>query len=130
VGFESKDRRQDSVFSKKIRAGRRRTYFFDVRSTKGNDYYLTITESTRRMEDDHYERHKLFLYKEDFNRFVEGLEEVVKYIKTELMPDYDYDEFARRQEEYEARRAAEGYDEDDTDDDRRTRRTDDDEMKW
>lgn len=130
MGFESKDRRQDSVFSKKIRAGRRRTYFFDVRSTKGNDYYLTITESTRRMEDDHYERHKLFLYKEDFNRFVEGLEEVVKYIKTELMPDYDYDEFARRQEEYEARRAAEGYDEDDTDDDRRTRRTDDDEMKW
>ncbi len=98
-------RRFESVYSKKVRAGKRRTYFFDVRRTKGNDYYLTITESTRRFEGDGYERHKIFLYKEDFNRFVAGLEDTVKHIKTDLMPDYDYDEYDRRHEEYERRKA-------------------------
>jgi len=95
------------VFSKKVRAGKRRTYFFDVRRTKGDDYYLTLTESTRRFNGEGYERHKIFLYKEDFNRFVESLEEAVNHIKTELMPDYDYDEYTRRHEEWEARRAEE-----------------------
>ena len=103
---ERDSKRFESVFSKKVRAGKRRTYFFDVRRTKGEDYYLTLTESTKRLHGG-YERHKIFLYKEDFNRFIEGLEETVNYIKTELMPQYDYDEFARRQEEYEARIAAE-----------------------
>lgn len=92
----------DSVYSKRVRAGKRRTYFFDVRRTKGDDFYLTLTESTKRLNDDGYERHKIFLYKEDFNRFLEGLEDAVNFIKTELMPNYDYDEFARRHEEYEA----------------------------
>ena len=92
----------ESVYSTKVRAGKRRTYFFDVRRTKGEDYYLTLTESSRRM-DGGYDRHKIFLYKEDLNRFVATLEETVNYIKTELMPQYDYDEFTRRQEEYEAR---------------------------
>ncbi len=91
----------ESVFSKKVRAGKRRTYFFDVRRTKGDDFYLTLTESTKKFNGEGYERHKIFLYKEDFNRFLEGLEETIKYIKTELMPDYDYDEYARRNEEYE-----------------------------
>ena len=99
MGFEHRERRFESVYSHKVKAGKRRTYFFDVRKTKGNDYYVTITESTRRFEDDSYIRHKIFLYKEDFNRFVEGLNEVVNHVKTELMPDYDYDEFARRYEE-------------------------------
>ena len=97
----------ESVFSKKVKAGRRRTYFFDVRKTRGEDYYLTITESTKRFERDGYERHKLFLYKEDFNRFVAGLEETVNHIKENLLPDYDYDEYTRRHEEYEARKAEE-----------------------
>ena len=101
------ERRFESVFSKKVRAGKRRTYFFDVRKTKGDDYYLTLTESTRRFNGDGYERHKIFLYKEDFNRFMEGLNEAVNHIKTELMPDYDYDEYTRRHEEWEAKRAAE-----------------------
>lgn len=100
-------RRFESVFSKKIRAGKRRTYFFDVRQTKGNDYYLTLTESTRKFNGDGYERHKIFLYKEDFNRFQEGLEEALNHIKTELMPDYDYDEYKRRHEEYERLKAEE-----------------------
>ena len=83
------------------KAGKRRTYFFDVRKTKGEDFYLTLTESTRRFNDEGYERHKIFLYKEDFNRFIGNLEDVISYIKTELMPNYDYDEFSRRHEEYE-----------------------------
>ena len=102
------DRRKfESVFSEKIRAGKRRTYFFDVRQTRGEDYYLTITESTRRFNGDGYERHKIFLYKEDFNRFMDGLNKAINHVKTELMPDYDYDEYTRRHEEYEAKRAAE-----------------------
>ncbi len=103
-------RRFESVYSKKVRAGKRRTYFFDVRRTKGDDYYLTLTESTKRFNGDGYERHKIFLYKEDFNRFLSSLEEVVTHVKTELMPDYDYDEYTRRHEEYEARRAAGEFD--------------------
>lgn len=99
---ERNQRRFESVYSKKVRAGKRRTYFFDVRRTKGDDFYLTLTESTRKFNDEGYERHKLFLYKEDFNRFLEGLEEVINHVKTELMPDYDYDEYTRRHEEYEA----------------------------
>ncbi len=100
-------RRFESVFSKKVRAGKRRTYFFDVRKTKGEDYYLTLTESTKKFNGEGYERHKIFLYKEDFNRFVSCLEEVVDHIKTELMPDYDYDEYTRRHEEFEERRRLE-----------------------
>lgn len=83
----------DSIYSKRIRAGKRRTYFFDVRSTKGNDYYLTITESRKRFDDNGYDRHKIFLYKEDFNKFVKALSEAVEYVKTDLMPDFDFDAF-------------------------------------
>ena len=98
--------RQESEYSNKVRAGKRRTYFFDVRRTKGDDFYLTLTESTKRFDNDGYERHKIFLYKEDFNRFIAGLEDAINYVKTELMPDYDYDEFTRRHEEFEAQRDA------------------------
>jgi hypothetical protein len=83
----------DSVYSKRIRAGKRRTYFFDVRTTKGNDYYLTITESRKRFNDDGYDRHKVFLYKEDFNKFLKALTEAVDHVKTDLMPDFDFDSF-------------------------------------
>jgi len=81
---------EDSVFSKRVRAGKRRTYFLDVRQTKGNDYFITITESTRREDGFGYKRHKIFLYKEDFNRFVDSLNEVVDHVKTTLMHDFDY----------------------------------------
>lgn len=104
---ERNPRRFESVFSKKVRAGKRRTYFFDVRKTKGDDYYLTLTESTKNFDTDGYQRHKIFLYKEDFNRFLAGLNEAVDHVKTELMPDYDYDEYTRRHEEWEAQRLAE-----------------------
>jgi len=83
----------DSIYSKRLRAGKRRTYFFDVRATKGSDYYLTITESRKRSDDNGYDRHKIFLYKEDFNKFVKALGETVEYVKTELMPNFDFDAF-------------------------------------
>lgn len=102
---------RNDVFSKRIRAGKRRTYFFDVRTTKANDYYLTITESKKRFNDDGYDRHKVFIYKEDFNKFIHTLEEVVDHIKTELMPEYDFDEFTREPEDvtYDASKPQESY---------------------
>ncbi len=94
MAYDNNDKKGESVYSKRIRAGKRRTYFFDVRTTRGNDYYLTITESRKRFNDDGYDRHKVFLYKEDFNKFVKGLGEAVDYVKTELMPDFDFDAFS------------------------------------
>ena len=92
----------DEIYSKRVRAGKR-TYFFDVKSTRSNDYYLTITESKRRYKDDSYfyEKHKIFLYKEDFNKFLEALQETVEHVKSDLMPDFDFSQFDRRDEEEE-----------------------------
>jgi hypothetical protein len=98
VSYEQNDKRSDSIYSKRIRAGKRRTYFFDVRATRGNDYYLTITESRKRFTGEGYDRHKIFLYKEDFNKFIKGLNEAVDYVKTELMPDFDFDAFSHEDE--------------------------------
>lgn len=81
-GAYAQERNGEDVYSKPVKAGKR-TYFFDVKATKGNDYYLTITESKRKIERDGsyvYDKHKIFLYKEDFDKFVEGLEEVLDYI--------------------------------------------------
>lgn len=93
---EHMEREQEEIFSKRVRAGKR-TYFFDVKSTKSNDYYITITESKRKYKEDgfSYEKHKIFLYKEDFNKFLAALTESVDHIKTELMPEFDFTEFDR-----------------------------------
>ena len=91
--YETNDKKMESIYSKRIRAGKRRTYFFDVRATRGNDYYLTITESRKRFDDNGYDRHKVFLYKEDFNKFIKALGEAIDYVKTDLMPDFDFDAF-------------------------------------
>jgi predicted AlkP superfamily phosphohydrolase/phosphomutase len=93
VTYENNDKKIESIYSKRIRAGKRRTYFFDVRATRANDYYLTITESRKRFNDNGYDRHKIFLYKEDFNKFIKALTEAVDHVKTELMPDFDFDAF-------------------------------------
>lgn len=93
MAYENNDKKIETIYSKRIRAGKRRTYFFDVRATRGNDYYLTITESRKRFDDNGYDRHKIFLYKEDFNKFVKALGETVDYVKTDLMPDFDFDAF-------------------------------------
>ncbi len=91
------NKEQKEIFSERVRAGKR-TYFFDVKATRANDYYLTITESKRRYKDDGsftYEKHKLFLYKEDFNKFVEALNQTVNHVKEELLPEVDFDKFER-----------------------------------
>ena len=93
MAYENNDKKMESVYSKRIRAGKRRTYFFDVRATRGNDYFLTITESRKRFNEDGYDRHKIFLYKEDFNKFIKALGEAIDYVKTDLMPDFDFDAF-------------------------------------
>ncbi|HJU46341.1 MAG TPA: DUF3276 family protein, partial [Chitinophagaceae bacterium] len=93
MAYENNEKRMESVYSKRIRAGKRRTYFFDVRATRGNDYYLTITESRKKFNENGYDRHKIFLYKEDFNKFLKALTEAVDYVKTDLMPDFDFDAY-------------------------------------
>ena len=100
MAYENQDKKIESVYSKRIRAGKRRTYFFDVKATRGNDYYLTITESRKRFNDDGYDRHKIFLYKEDFNKFSKALIEAVDYVKTDLMPDFDFDAFNHEYPEF------------------------------
>lgn len=90
--FDEK-RNVESIFSKRIKAGKRRTYFFDVRETRGNDYFITITESKKRFNDEGYDRHKMFIYKEDFNKFLTALTETIDHVKTDLMPDFDFDAF-------------------------------------
>ena len=95
--MEDKDRNE--IFSKRVRAGKR-TYFFDIKATRSNDYYLTITESKRKYKEDSftYEKHKIFLYKEDFGKFVDALNETVNHVKDELMPDFDFSQFDEQEE--------------------------------
>ena len=95
-GANALERSGEDIYSKPVRAGKR-TYFFDVKATKGNDYYLTITESKRKVDNNGrfaYDKHKIFLYKEDFEKFAEGLEEVIRYIKTNCLKDNGKDSFS------------------------------------
>jgi len=96
--YSNENRNSESLYSKRIKAGKRRTYFFDVRATRGNDYFITITESKKRFDDNGYDRHKMFLYKEDFNKFVNALSDTVNYVKTDLMPDFDFDAYNHDQD--------------------------------
>ncbi len=91
---ENKDNGQAEIYSQRVRAGKR-TYFFDVKATRSNDYYLTITESKRKYKDNgyYYEKHKIFLYKEDFNKFIKALNGTVDHVKTELLPEVDFTQF-------------------------------------
>ena len=98
----SQERNSEDVYSKPVRAGKR-TYFFDVKATKGNnDFYLTITESKRRVERDGsivFDKHKIFLYKEDFEKFQEGLQEAVQYILHDLLHDQPIRQYTPREEQ-------------------------------
>ena len=98
-------REREEVFSKRARAGKR-TYFFDVKATRSNDYYLTITESKKRLEDGVFIKHKIFLYKEDFEKFTEGLNETLAYIR-------DNQEVVERRYEYTENDTRENKDEND-----------------
>ena len=96
---ENNEKGRDEIYSERVKAGKR-TYFFDVKATRSNDYYLTITESKRKPKDDgfYYEKHKIFLYKEDFNKFVDALNTTVIHVKDELMPEVDFSQFDREDE--------------------------------
>jgi hypothetical protein len=92
--FENDSKFREEIYSKAVRAGKR-TYFFDVKSTRRDELYLTITESKKRFEQDgnfHFEKHKIFLYKEDFDKFIEGLQEVITFIDQNQSEDFE-DEF-------------------------------------
>ena len=90
-GNDDTRRYRDEIYSRRIPAGKR-TYFFDVKSTRsGEDFFITITES-KRIDEGKYEKHKLFLYKEDFGKFVRALHEVIQHIRVECLPDYDFDD--------------------------------------
>lgn len=85
---------REEIHSKAVRAGKR-TYFFDVKATRRNDYYLTITESKKRFNRDgkfFYEKHKLFLYKEDFDKFADSLTEIIEYIRVANPQPIEIDE--------------------------------------
>ncbi len=103
---------REEIFSKSVRAGKR-TYFFDVKTTRRNDYYLTLTESKKRFNRDgrfYFEKHKIFLYKEDFEKFTDGLREVIGYIKENAPEILDREEFegnARETTEHKADEAIE-----------------------
>jgi len=93
---EATNHDREEIFSRRIKAGKR-TYYFDVKSTKGNDYFIIITESKKnRMDDMTTIKNKIFLYKEDFHKFSDALQETIGFIKSNLLPEYDFDEYARR----------------------------------
>ncbi len=85
---ENLEFKKEEIYSSRVKAGKR-TYFFDIKSTKSDDFYLTITESKRKQKGEEvlYEKHKIFLYKEDFMKFTHALQDTINYIKTELMTE-------------------------------------------
>jgi hypothetical protein len=93
--FGNKEIRKEEVFSRVIRAGKR-TYFFDVKATRSGENYLTITESKRRFDNEQgkffYEKHKIFLYREDFDKFLTGLNQVMHFVETGEKPEGIEDE--------------------------------------
>jgi hypothetical protein len=89
--LENDSKFREEIYSVSVRAGKR-TYFFDVKSTRRDEFYLTITESKKRFEQDgnfHFEKHKIFLYKEDFEKFIEGLQEVITFIDQNQQDEFE-----------------------------------------
>ena len=90
----------DEIYSERVNAGKR-VYFFDIKATRSNDYYLAITESKKKLQGEgfSYEKHKIFLYKEDINKFLKSLNSTIAHLKTELLPDYDFSQFDNDKED-------------------------------
>lgn len=88
---KSYNNNNEHAYSEKVKAGKR-TYFFDIKQTRGGDYYLVITESKKDLQQGQstYKKNKLFLYKEEVNKFVDALERTTRYMKEKLLPDYDF----------------------------------------
>ncbi|HPS62347.1 MAG TPA: DUF3276 family protein [Bacteroidales bacterium] len=100
--LENKERDREEIFSRAVRAGKR-TYFFDVKATVNDEYYITITESKKRFNNEQgkffYEKHKLFLYKEDFDKFAVGLNDAVEFIRTGRVPEHTETDDSSRTDE-------------------------------
>ena len=112
---ENKNRYEDNVQTIKVHAGNRRTYFFDIKKSKNEDYYITITENTKKLHSEFVEKHRIILYREDFNKFVQAMNNTVNSAK-ELMPHVDFEKYAQIDAEWEAKREARKNEEGSSDD--------------
>jgi len=99
VGYDNNEKKFVPVYEKKVRAGKKRTYFFDIKETRNNSYSLIITESRKRFDDRGYDRSSIYVYQEDINKFAKGVAEAIDFIKTELLPDYNFDQYDNDYEE-------------------------------
>ena len=99
------EREREEVFSKAVKAGKR-TYFFDVKETKQGERYITITESKRKFDNGDgtfsYEKHKIFLYKEDYGKFKNALEGVIRFVETGEVPIFDDEEISKMEDSFDA----------------------------
>ena len=99
MGYDNNEKKFVPVYEKKVRAGKKRTYFFDIKETRNNSYSLIITESRKRFDDRGYDRSSIYIYQEDINKFAKGVAEAIDFIKTELLPDYNFDQYDNDYEE-------------------------------
>jgi len=99
VGYDNNEKKFTPIYEKKVRAGKKRTYFFDIKETRNNSYSLIITESRKRFDDRGYDRTSIYIYQEDINKFAKGVAEAIDYIKTELLPDYNFEQYDNEYEE-------------------------------
>ena len=99
MGYENNEKKFTPVYERKVRAGKKRTYFFDIRETRNSGFSLVITESRKRFDDRGYDRSSIYVFQEDINKFAKGLSEAIDHIKTELLPDYNFDQYDNEYEE-------------------------------
>jgi len=95
---EKRNFKKEIIYTSKMKAGKRRTYFFDIRKSRYDDFYVVVTESTKKPNSETYDSYRLYLYKEDFNRFIYELQKTIDFVKTQLLPDFDFEQFEQRDE--------------------------------
>ncbi len=93
MGYKNYDREIPILYSKKVSAGTKRTYFFDVKETHASGPHIVITESRKRHDGSGFERSSIFIFKEDLNKFMKGINDTANFVKTELLPNYDFSQF-------------------------------------
>ncbi len=99
MGYDNNEKKFVPVYERKVRAGKKRTYFFDIKEARNSGFSLVITESRKRFDDRGFDRTSIYVYQEDINKFTKGLIEAVNFIKTELLPDYNFDQYDNEYEE-------------------------------
>jgi hypothetical protein len=101
VGYDNNEKKFEPVYEKKVRAGKKRTYFFDIKEARNNGFSLVITESRKRFDDRGFDRTSIYIFQEDINKFTKGFLDAVTFIKTELLPDYNFEQYDNEFEEWE-----------------------------